>query len=248
MLRPISGFSERNHTTQNPIRLAIALVYISGRRLLILIIASTVVTSVAIAGQLLVGRTVLNLLAAEMAFKNARANKSKMDRQSYRKTLDKTRELYAQVLIADEANRKKLLPILANGSKWPSKAQWRWIAGKPGPLLTAAEVFGESSPRGLDGRWIAVRLIERLHKLTRPFAEPGTKEAEFVNTYWEGVQLKLELLLAIAESQSETNWAKTAARQGHSFAKNHMVTYEKMDGPERVKVVTGLEAQLRALK
>jgi ATP-binding cassette subfamily B protein len=50
-------------TTLSTIRLAIALVYSSGRRQLLLIIGASIVTSVAIAGQLLVGRTILDLLA-----------------------------------------------------------------------------------------------------------------------------------------------------------------------------------------
>ncbi len=45
------------------IRAALALVYSSGRRQLLLIFVSTIVTSAAIAGQLLVGRTLLDLLA-----------------------------------------------------------------------------------------------------------------------------------------------------------------------------------------
>ena len=45
------------------IRLAISLVYSAGQRLLFLIIFSTIVTSVAIAGQLLVGRQLLDLIA-----------------------------------------------------------------------------------------------------------------------------------------------------------------------------------------
>lgn len=44
-------------------RLAISLVYSSGRRQLILIVVASVVTSLAFAGQLLVGRTLLNMLA-----------------------------------------------------------------------------------------------------------------------------------------------------------------------------------------
>ena len=189
-----------------------------------------------------------NLLAAEMAFENARLNKDKMDPTEYRKTLDRTRELYTQVLIPDAENRKKLIPILASGAKWPSKAQWRWIAGKPGPLLTAAKVFGESSPRGRDGRWIGVRLVHRLHKLTRPMADPGTKMADFVNIYWEGAELKLVLYLAIASSQSDVAWSKKAAKEGYSFATNLIATYEKMDGPERVTMIKGLAKQLAAMR
>ncbi len=53
----------RKYKTLSTIRLAISLVYSSGRRQLLLIIAASIVTSAAIAGQLLVGRTLLNLLA-----------------------------------------------------------------------------------------------------------------------------------------------------------------------------------------
>jgi ATP-binding cassette subfamily B protein len=55
--------SERESSSWSTVRLAVSLVYSSGRRELIAIVASTIVTSVAIAGQLLVGRTLLNLLA-----------------------------------------------------------------------------------------------------------------------------------------------------------------------------------------
>ena len=43
------------------IRLAVSLVYSAGRKLLVLIILATIVTSVAIAGQLVVGRTIVDL-------------------------------------------------------------------------------------------------------------------------------------------------------------------------------------------
>ncbi len=49
--------------TWGTIKLAISLVWASGRGTLLIILASTVVTSVAVAGQLLVGRNVLDLLA-----------------------------------------------------------------------------------------------------------------------------------------------------------------------------------------
>ena len=45
------------------VRLAVSLVYSAGRKLLVLIILATIVTSVAIAGQLVVGRTIVDLLA-----------------------------------------------------------------------------------------------------------------------------------------------------------------------------------------
>jgi len=188
------------------------------------------------------------LLAAEMAFKNARQNKDRMDPTVYRKTMDKTRQLFTGVLIPDSGQAEKLLPILANGQKWPSKEQWRWIVAKPGPLLTAAEVFGESSPKGLDGRWVGVRLLDRLHKLTKPVAEEGTRQAEFVNLWWDGAQLKLELYLAIAESQSSQAWSKRAAEYGYSFARRLITQYTKMDGEERVAALERLSKQLAALR
>lgn len=49
--------------TLRTIRVAIGLVYVSGRGLLLLVLAATVATSLAVAGQLLVGRKVLDLLA-----------------------------------------------------------------------------------------------------------------------------------------------------------------------------------------
>ncbi|MHC4939158.1 MAG: hypothetical protein ACYTHK_09345 [Planctomycetota bacterium] len=188
------------------------------------------------------------LLAAEMGFKAARENRDKMDPAEYRKVLAQTRERFTQVLLADETQRQQLLPILADGKKWPSKAQWKWLAAKPEPLLTAAEVYGESSPKGLDGRWIGVRLLEKLHKITEPTAEEGSKKAEYVNAWWEGAQLKLELYLAIAEAQSAQVNSKKAAQYGFSFGKRLQVQYEAMDGPERVATVKRLTTQLQALQ
>ncbi|MHC4410173.1 MAG: tetratricopeptide repeat protein, partial [Planctomycetota bacterium] len=174
------------------------------------------------------------LLAAEMGFKAARENRDKMDPAEYRKVLAQTRERFTTVLFPDPQQRKELLQILADGKKWPSKAQWKWLAAKPEPLLTAAEVYGESSPQGLDGRWIGVRLLDKLHKITEPAAEAGSKKAEYVNTWWEGAQLKLELYLAIAEAQNVAAGSKKAAQYGFSFGKRVQVQYEAMDGPERV--------------
>ena len=49
--------------TLRTIRLAVSLVYRSGRRQLLIIVGASVITSAAIAGQLLAGRTILDLLA-----------------------------------------------------------------------------------------------------------------------------------------------------------------------------------------
>jgi len=188
------------------------------------------------------------LLAAEMAFKNARQNKERMDPTDFRKTMDKTRELFTGVLIRDPKQAQTLLPILANGKKWPSKEQWRWIVAKPDPLLTAAEVFGESSPKGLDGRWIGVRLLDRLHKLTTPVAEEGGKSNDFVNVWWDGAQLKLELYLAIGESQSAQAWSKRAVEYGYAFGRRLITQYPNMDGEERVAAIKILSDRLGALR
>src|SRR4051812_20155931 len=52
-------------STLRTIRVAIGLVYASGRRLLLLVLVATVATSLAVAGQLLLGRKILDLLAGE---------------------------------------------------------------------------------------------------------------------------------------------------------------------------------------
>jgi len=189
-----------------------------------------------------------NLAAAEMKYKAARENKNKMDPAEYRKVLAETRELFLQVLLPDKQQRETLLPILANGKKWPTPEQWKWIAAKPEPLLTAAEVCGESSPAGLDGRWIGVRLLDKLDKITEPVVDdPEDRLAQYVNTWWEGAQLKLELYLAIAEAQSTTAWSDEAAQFGFAWGKKLQLQYQKMDGPDRVNAVTALTARLESL-
>lgn len=55
---------DSEYSTIATVRLALSLVWSSGRRQMILIIASTVVTSLAIAGQLLVGRALLDQIAS----------------------------------------------------------------------------------------------------------------------------------------------------------------------------------------
>ncbi|MEM8882996.1 MAG: hypothetical protein AAGD14_02915 [Planctomycetota bacterium] len=196
-------------------------------------------------------RDAWTLLAAEMKYKDARLNKTKMDPRTYRKIIGETRDLFTQVLLPDAKQREELLPILADGSKWPSKKRWRWLAGKPGPLLTAAAVYGEKgapSPKGLDGRWIAVRLIDRLHQLTEARPEEGSKKARFVNLWWDGAQLQLELYLRIAEQGSSAAHSKKAAQYGFSFSRRIISQYPSMDGPERVADIKRLSKQLEARK
>lgn len=55
--------ADREYSTSATIRLAISLMWSAGRLPLLLIVASTIVTALAIAGQLLVGRTLLDLIA-----------------------------------------------------------------------------------------------------------------------------------------------------------------------------------------
>ncbi len=55
----------RNRHALKTVRLAVSLVWASGRALFLLIVASTIVTGAAIAGQLLVGRTLLDLIAGK---------------------------------------------------------------------------------------------------------------------------------------------------------------------------------------
>ena len=93
-----------------------------------------------------------------------------------------------------------------------------------------------------------MRLIDRLHKLTEPRAEPGSKKAEFVNLWWDGAQLQLELYKQIAETQSAAAYSKKAAQWGFSFARRLIVQYPEMDSPERVEAVKRLSLQLESQK
>ena len=89
---------------------------------------------------------------------------------------------------------------------------------------------------------------ERLHKVTDPTAPEGSRKADFINTWWEGAQLKLELYLAIAETGSAASWSKKAAEWGHSFGVRINAQYEGMDGEQRVETVARLVDQLKAAK
>ena len=119
------------------------------------------------------------------------------------------------------------------------------IKRRPAVLLTAAEVYNESGPGGSDSRWIAVRLIDHLHAFTRATPdESNPRLAELIPFWWNGAELKLRVLLGIAESGAGAS-SRAAATKGFGFAKKIIFQYTKMDGPERVARIKDLEVKLR---
>jgi len=183
------------------------------------------------------------LKAAEMQFKAAKAGG--LGRAEYTKVLNKTRGLFTDVLIPDKSQQDKVLKRLGDWKKYPDKATFGAIKRQPAVLLTAAEVYNESGPGGADSRWIAVRLIDHLHTFSRAIPEEGNEKLkELVPYWWAGTELKLRIMLGIAESGSG-GASRAAATKGFSFAKKIIFQYTKMDGPERVARIKDLEVKLR---
>ncbi|MHC4931785.1 MAG: hypothetical protein ACYTGV_06300 [Planctomycetota bacterium] len=192
-------------------------------------------------------RSYFLLQAAEMQFKAAKDGlaKKQITRKEYLKILEKARELFTDVLIPDKANQARVLNKLAQFSSYPSRKEFGTIKRRPAEILTAAEIYMESNPSGLDGRWISVRLVDHLHSFTKPTANPKNpgKLDEFVTLWWDGAELKLEALLAIAKTGS--GQAKRAAKQkGQAFATKLEFQYKKMDGPQRVQRIRELKGKL----
>jgi hypothetical protein len=192
-------------------------------------------------------RSYFLLQAAEMQFKAAKDGlaKKEITRKEYLKILEKARQLFTDVLIPDKANQARILNKLAQFQSYPARKDFGMIKRRPAEILTAAEIYMESNPSGLDGRWITVRLIDHLHSFTKPTANPNNpgKLDEYVTLWWDGAELKLESLLAIAKTGS--GQAKRAAKQkGQAFATKLEFQYKKMDGPQRVQHIRELKGKL----
>ncbi len=115
-------------------------------------------------------------------------------------------------------------------------------------LLNAAEVYAESGMKGgIDGRVVAIRLIDHLQSFTRPLENKEDKDDklnEFVDEWWDGAQLKLELAVAISNTDSGQK-AKTIRSKAYSYGKKLLFQYPDMDGPERVKKIDELVNKLK---
>jgi tetratricopeptide (TPR) repeat protein len=189
------------------------------------------------------------LRAAQNAFKAAKLKK-KMggSNQEYQKVIEKTRKLMTDVLIEDKSQQETLIKILGNYSKWLSKDQWRMIKRNAEVLLNAAEVYAESGVKGgIDGRVVAIRLIDHLQSFTRPIPDPvnpDPKLEEFIDEWWDGAQLKLELAVAISGTDSGQK-AKSIRGKAYSYGKKLLFQYPKADGPERVKKIDDLVNRLK---
>jgi len=189
-----------------------------------------------------------SLQAAEMKFKAAKEGmaQKKIQRTEYLKIMQETRRLFTDVLMAiPKAEQAKVLKELSRWNKQPRKVTTAKVRRSARVLLTTAEVYHESTTGGNDGRWIAIRLLDHLHRFTTPVVDPTKpKLAELVPVWWDAAELKLKIYLAISRSGGDDQ-ARSAKRWGNNYANKLLFQYKKMDGPERVQRITVLE---RALK
>lgn len=188
------------------------------------------------------------LKAAEMKYKHA--VEENLPPTQLKKVLDDTRQLFTDVLIppTNDPERKRQTQVLKTlgGKAWPGPSTFGQVKRNPEALLTAAEIYTQSSPAGVNGYEVALRLIYHLHSFLRGAPDPERPELEDkIPLYWAGAQLKLETYLAIAKSGSGP-YEQEAAKKGAAFARKLIFQYPSMDGPERVQAIKSLEAQLKA--
>ncbi|MGH7162247.1 MAG: hypothetical protein ACREID_02085, partial [Planctomycetota bacterium] len=110
--------------------------------------------------------------------------------------------------------------------------------------LVTAEVYAETNPHGVDGRWAAVRLLQQLQRLTHPSTAGAEK---FAPIFWASVEQQMKIYLAIAEGGQGQD-SRVAARDGVQFATALLLQFTQMDGPERVARVKELQKQLQRFK
>jgi hypothetical protein len=198
-------------------------------------------------------KQMITLSAAEAKYREAQT-RSDLSAEEKIKILAKVRDLYTDVLIPPDpkdptkAEQQKTLKELGNPAAYPSRETFDRVKRMPRPLYVAALIYSQSSPSGIDGRYLALRLITVLHEFTIPVSQPDKKNLdEYIPDWWDAAELKLKILLAIA--QSGTGPAeKKAASEGLGYARKLSFETPKMDGPGRIASVTALEAQLKALK
>lgn len=193
-------------------------------------------------------KTGYTLRAAQNAFKAAKQKQNQGgSRKEYLAVIEKTRKLMTDVLIEKKDQQEALLKILGDYSKWPSRDQWKLIKRNAEVLLNAAEVYAESQMKGgVDGRMVAMRLIDHMHSFTIAITNadnPDDKLNEFVDEWWDGAQLKLELAVQISRDSGQK--AKTVRSKALSYGKKLIFEYPDMDGPERVKQMQLLVDKLK---
>ncbi|MGQ0612261.1 MAG: hypothetical protein ACT4PV_00715 [Planctomycetaceae bacterium] len=183
------------------------------------------------------------LKAAEMKYLAAQPLKE-ADRAKYLEVLGETRSLFTDVLIPDAADKQAaVLRALGDWQTYPGNAAFDAIKKFPDVILTAAMVYSEANPPDTDGRWVAVRLIDYLHKFTKPIAQLPSDE-KWIRTWWDGAELRIRVYLAIGESGTSEMERKAKANAATAAAKL-ILQYREMDGPERVKRIQELEARAK---
>ncbi len=185
----------------------------------------------------------LKLSAAEMQYEAAKGLK---DRSQYLKEVDVARKRFTDYLIADTKLQKKLLTALSK--RWLTQAEWGNFKKNPRAFYTAAKVYAESSPTGLDGRWISVRMCQYLTRLVAAKPDPERPQLdEHVNTWWDAAVLQLTVQLKIATSGRGT-LEKKAATDGYGAATRWLFQYPKGHGKESLKRLKELQRELKRLK
>jgi len=160
------------------------------------------------------------------------------------KIREAARKQFTDVLIPNKQRQEEVLKVLADPNAWPSNEQWGLIQRFPDELYTAARIFRVSSPPGLDGRWIAWRLMDHLHTFIDPIPDPNKpKMAEYVPLWWDAAELKMRLAKEIADSGGPSS--KAAASKGLAFGKKILfISGDKADGPERAREIEDIVKDL----
>jgi len=195
----------------------------------------------------------LTLSAAEAKYQQAQ-NATEYSATQRVEILAKVRDLFTDVLIQPGPNdpekkeQRKILEELANPAGYPSRATFDKVKKMPSAIYVAAEIYSKSSPAGIDGRYLAIRLVTYLHEFTIPASQPGKANLdEFIPIWWDAAELKLRTYLAIAQSGTGAR-EKDQAAQGLGYARKMAYENPTMDGPQRVATFAALEAQLKAIK
>jgi hypothetical protein len=166
--------------------------------------------------------------------------------------LAKVRDLFTDVLIPpdpkdpEKKEQLKILQELANPTGYPRRETFDRVKKMPQALYVAAQIYAKSSPAGIDGRYLAIRLVTLLHEFTIPTPQPGKPQLdEFIPIWWDAAELKLRTYIEIAQHGGAKE--KEQAALGLGFARKLAYENPKMDGPQRVAAVAALEAQLKTL-
>jgi hypothetical protein len=186
------------------------------------------------------------LKAAEMKFRAAQPLAA-TDRTKYLEVLAETQTLFTDVLLPDKSNQAAVLKALGNPAKYPSRQDFDALKKIPDVLYTAAQVFAESSPPDVDGRWVAIRLLDQLTQITKPTPDENDPLFKYRKLWWDAVELRIRIYIAIAES-GRGDLERKAGQAALSSATQLLLTYNEMDGEERVQRIRELKGRAERLK